>query len=502
MKKYYFIIGITILGLLGSVLVSYGAQENYQTYTEIDPNGHYSVNATSVSANGLTTGETAYVYKDFGTSSFAGDFTHKLDINFSSFPDNAKVLVWRLSNALGSAESVAYPNLNLLIQTDPGQPYLNFNSVQSTSTQSSNFNISASTDYFLTIVKNSTGLNLYIYSDSARTNLLSTETLYPAYSDSYRYLYAISSYNNAGGTGATGVVRNLTRFASDSPPPAMQITYPADDAIAFIHDFSSFTLIATNTDTTSHGYNFKVVLDTTSTFATAPQEFSRNINYSFDAGETRFLDIPNTTNLATSTTFYAKLCVNVDSLTTSTCGTYITFKTGDYPAGFKINSTTFGSTGTSTEVGNLFPQIAPSGIVCGGEFYSPANWACQTKKGISEFVDLIQASFRAGIVRIFTDVGSIFPISTFTKFNEDFEVARNASSTISGLTFTGTGTMMMKTGGGYYSYPILTSTTFNGAKNPGGYDTENLAVQGLYVLVGLMILGTGWKILHESSKQK
>jgi len=84
------------------------AYEDFTTYTEFDEGSAVTVDsATKVSWASLKTrNETSYLYKDKGVNYFAGDFTHKFEIQFSPMGDIAWSNHWMLSNTVGDTQDV------------------------------------------------------------------------------------------------------------------------------------------------------------------------------------------------------------------------------------------------------------------------------------------------------------------------------------------------------------------------------------------------------------
>jgi len=80
------------------------AYEDFTTYTEEDPNSHITKNSSRVTFSNLTRPESAYVYKDFGSGYFSGDFEFKLDVRYTTCGFNGFVHVWGLFNAVGDRD--------------------------------------------------------------------------------------------------------------------------------------------------------------------------------------------------------------------------------------------------------------------------------------------------------------------------------------------------------------------------------------------------------------
>ena len=181
------------------------SNENFTSYTEVDPNSHISRATARVTYTNLASDEDAYAYKDFGANCFNGDFTHLLTIKFDSMSNSSLLSAWTLANLVSDCQDIIDNNgdafflacgmsgsnvVLFLEEVDGGTQY-----------DSSSYTISLATIYYLKIVRNeSVGtygtLYLYIYSDAARTNLLSTLSiaLHTSKKD-FRYAYPIQSWD-------------------------------------------------------------------------------------------------------------------------------------------------------------------------------------------------------------------------------------------------------------------------------------------------------------------
>lgn len=172
------------------------ALEDFTTYTEVDPRGEITVTNDTVSwSNAYSVNY--YVYKDFGTDFFSGDFEHKMTIWYNrgsnSWEPNFQ---WALSNNIGVFGS---------LQTDDFCAGL-----RNYGTNSSKFHfsivgrseifisVSNNTVYYVTIKRDeSIGTNgrlyVYLYSDSARQNLVNSAHLDITTKKKFRYYYPLMS---------------------------------------------------------------------------------------------------------------------------------------------------------------------------------------------------------------------------------------------------------------------------------------------------------------------
>ena len=195
--------------------------EDFTTYVEVDPNSHISVAANVLTLTGIARNENAYVYKDFGVAYFSGDFTHLVDAIYTSLTGASPFLVsWALGNVIGGMLSVwASPNSALVVyraETSGGTANIIIIESDGGTQYSSLYadSYSPQNRYHKIVRDELVGANgtiyVYIYSDSARTTLISTLSiaLHTSKKD-YRYIYAAQSFNYGDGGTFTGRNENL-----------------------------------------------------------------------------------------------------------------------------------------------------------------------------------------------------------------------------------------------------------------------------------------------------
>lgn len=182
--------------------VAYGV-ENISGFAETDPNSHLTLTASRVTYAGLINNEDAFLYKDFGADHFAGDFEHLVDFKVTSADDGGYVYIWGLTNSADDILDIQGASGSFLacslVRT--GSDY-NFRILEVDSGAGPYYDTFASTvntAYYLKIKRDETvgtygTLYCYIYSDSARTNLVDTlEVALHTSKKDFRYLCAVSS---------------------------------------------------------------------------------------------------------------------------------------------------------------------------------------------------------------------------------------------------------------------------------------------------------------------
>ena len=166
--------------------------ENFNSYTEIDPNTHITLTSSQQLDYSLTRGETAYIYKDYGDSNFQ-DFEHEWD----TYIVNTGSGSWRMEVNYGITNTIG--SFNTWVQFIAVIWYYS-GSVANLHLLGNGINqhvtLTVNTWYYLRITKTGTSVNLYVYSDSLRTNLVTScsGTLSSDYH--FRYIYGCASYND------------------------------------------------------------------------------------------------------------------------------------------------------------------------------------------------------------------------------------------------------------------------------------------------------------------
>ncbi len=204
------------------------ANQNFGTYTEVDPNNKITKTASRVSWVDIRRNEDAYVYKDKGENYFDNSFVHHLTIRSisASGPGGTAANIdsfWVLANLVDDYTGISNANgdgyflffrdyrigapkhIIFLVELDGGA-----------ATFSGEFQLTVDTDYYLKIVRDESAgtfgtLYCYIYSDAVRETLvgLLTRTLHSSKKD-FRYVYAVQTINTGDSSRShTGYTENL-----------------------------------------------------------------------------------------------------------------------------------------------------------------------------------------------------------------------------------------------------------------------------------------------------
>lgn len=197
--------------------------ENFIGYTRVDPNTRITRTTRRVTWASLNEDEEAYVYDDKGVDYFAGGFTHYATVYIDSFTGTPlwQCVPWALTNDIDSIRDI-YNNsgdaeyLRFGVTGGANRAYISEVDGGDNRESPTYYTFALDTLYYLKITRNeSVGtygtLYCYIYSDPARTTLLSTLTLTLATSKKdFRYIYAINnSDRDQGAINSSGYVSNL-----------------------------------------------------------------------------------------------------------------------------------------------------------------------------------------------------------------------------------------------------------------------------------------------------
>ena len=207
------------------------AIEDFTTYTELDPNGHLAKSASRVTFASLNGDEIAYVYKDKGVAYFTGTFTCDFTLVITQQSAAPLGAVIALTNEIGDYQALITGGDSnaFLVQlaTAGAIGKLQLQEIQGGNPIDSPgaYTYVAGTTYYLRLRRvMSDGafgtLYLYIYSDAAMTNLLSTQSVAQNATSqlTYRYIYAVMSRDaNLPTYTISGYVENLTIVPSSAP---------------------------------------------------------------------------------------------------------------------------------------------------------------------------------------------------------------------------------------------------------------------------------------------
>lgn len=195
--------------------------ENFTSYVETDPNSHITVTSSSkIDFSSLPRNEDAYVYKDFGANFFSGNIELLFEVSLAS-GDNFCHFNITWANAVDDISGIDTANgdaLNVLLYKNNSTTA----GIQVRELDAGTFyngtayvSLSLSTTYYCKFVRDDNAgtygtIYLYTYTDSARTNLIDTQSvaLHTSKKD-FRYFYALQTNNSGHTNQGTGFFQNF-----------------------------------------------------------------------------------------------------------------------------------------------------------------------------------------------------------------------------------------------------------------------------------------------------
>ncbi len=205
------------------------ANEDFTTYTEVDPNSRISVTASRITFTGLTIDESAYVYKDYGASYFSGAHESLLTFRASAQSAAGGWLIWALTNDVDDWQGLIDANktiVGVMLNAGGADRHIGLTGLNAGNQVGAlpGYVYTFDTTYYLKVVIDpAVGANgtiyLYIYSNAARTTLLNTQSyaLSAALAGDYRYIFGIMSRNFTAGFTVSGYVEDLSFTLASTP---------------------------------------------------------------------------------------------------------------------------------------------------------------------------------------------------------------------------------------------------------------------------------------------
>jgi hypothetical protein len=197
--------------------------EDFSLYDETDPSGVMSVIANEASFSNLTRATSTYLKKDFGAAHF-GDYSIDFDYRVSacssgSLNFNGSFIV--LSNSIGDWQAIKNAGgaqHGVFGGNNGASRFLCLSEIAAGTGYSSGLSMFApalNTTYHCRLKRDMSvgaygSITLEVYSDTAHTQLLNSQTLALHSSQSFRYLYIIQSVNSGHSTvSMSGSISNV-----------------------------------------------------------------------------------------------------------------------------------------------------------------------------------------------------------------------------------------------------------------------------------------------------
>ena len=221
-------------------------KQDYTTFTEVDPNSHLALVGTDHLDFDAYMNEDCYLYKDYGVDYF-GDFEHKVDMKASPIDSDSLGVFWLLSNDIDDVKGLQDASktaIHVCLTESAGfKMILVTEEYNGMSYKTAWMSGVADTWYYLTITKSGTSLIVNIYSDSARTNLLSFLPLTLHADHKFRYLFGCNTWNSGDAKVCTFDIENLL-LTPYLPAIVSTADWNADIGEIYIDDIlsNSFTI--------------------------------------------------------------------------------------------------------------------------------------------------------------------------------------------------------------------------------------------------------------------
>ena len=188
--------------------------EDFTTYTEVDIAADRIQRTAQHVDHRALRDESTYLYDDKGANHFSGNWEHLVDIRTDFEANSCLGVVWGLSNYVGDMGahlSASEEHLIVFVYRADGTPeksiklsYLKASTIEVDAWQ----NAVPNTWYYLTIKRVGAVLTCDIYSDSDRTNKLTTLTI-PCPETAYRHIYACNTRNSGAADACDDDIDNL-----------------------------------------------------------------------------------------------------------------------------------------------------------------------------------------------------------------------------------------------------------------------------------------------------
>ena len=194
--------------------------EDYENYTEVDPNSHITRTQRRVSFSGLTRPESAYVYKDKGAGHFSGDFDHKLDTRVTSSVVYSYAFIWVLALQTGDYEEAKGTPVNVFYvifwQAGAADWRIEINGAYNGTAGTADYwnGAALNTTYYLRIKRTGSTYTCDIYGSAEdrdnEENALANLSVTLTGTTSFSHIYALASFTLAGTAyPISGYVENL-----------------------------------------------------------------------------------------------------------------------------------------------------------------------------------------------------------------------------------------------------------------------------------------------------
>ncbi len=189
------------------------ANQDFTTYTKVDPNSRFTVTSTRITASGLLRNEDAYNYWDFGAGYFDGDLAHLITTK-SETTTTGIAIYHGLFNIVDDFKGIKDAGGDgIFIFNNNGNSII-LSELHAGAQYNDAFAGSLGTVYYVTFERDEAvgtygTLYCYIYSDASRETLVDTLSVALHEKEDFRYNMLVQSNNDGTTTVFNGYVENL-----------------------------------------------------------------------------------------------------------------------------------------------------------------------------------------------------------------------------------------------------------------------------------------------------
>ena len=181
--------------------------EDYTTYTEVDVGADRVTvnNASLITITDLDDDEAVWVYKDYGEDYFDDSYDWRFEFGFKCTSGGDRCGIWSLTQDVEGIRYLSTNNKNFLAVEWVSTDKLQLEAYDAVGGGGFSWTdvLDTGTDYYARIDIDWSGsqVNLYVYSDAARLNLV--DSTYVGFNNAnyYQYLFAMHGYDDAAGGG-------------------------------------------------------------------------------------------------------------------------------------------------------------------------------------------------------------------------------------------------------------------------------------------------------------
>jgi hypothetical protein len=347
--------------------------EDLTTFTEVDAGGYFSETTTTCTFTNLPLCATnAIVYKDFGVGYFNGNYIFTFEGKITAGDSSGTAGIWMLSNTLSDlVNQEGLSRYSLVLERGGGGQNVVLKNKTSAKVY---YGIALNTAYYFSILRNNTNVSCKIYSDAARTTLLTTLTLGTDASETFRYLFCGVAYDSIGDTSSnliSGYVKylNITYLSPVTTLPATNVkstnaTLNGDATWTNTTWFQYGLTTAYGTNTThqsiTNGSFTQNIIGLTPGKLYHYRAVANNGSYTVHGNDSMFLTKPDAPTGITYTTFSPGVTNISWTKGTGSNRTVIVEKTGSVPTSYSDGTEIYNDTGTYyhyTTTSNDFIQM-------------------------------------------------------------------------------------------------------------------------------------------------